>query len=76
MDYRIGLNLIEESLDNELESKLWDKWLTLYPNMTEEEFISFDEFKDMHKPKKKINKKKIDKNVNKINEAYKKAVRK
>lgn len=55
MDYRIGLNQIIHEMEKEVERMFWEKWLTLYPNMNQENFISFDEFKTMHKPQEKLN---------------------
>jgi len=78
MDYKIGFKLIDHALEESVENKLWDKWLTLYPNMTSDNFMSFDDFKEEHKPKQKLNKddkKRIDDKVNKVKEAYRKAVK-
>ncbi len=31
--------------EKDLEDKLWQQWLTKYPYMTKDDFISFEEFK-------------------------------
>ena len=69
MDYRIGLRQVFYILEKDIEEKLWNKWLAIYPNMKQDTFISFTEFKEMHKPQKKVaqsDKKRIDKMVDGI----------
>jgi uncharacterized protein YktB (UPF0637 family) len=63
--------MFNKYLEEKQEGMLWDKWLTIYPNMTSDNFVSFEEFKEKHKPKKKLNKKKIDEEVERIRQASK-----
>lgn len=69
MDYRIGLRQIAHEIEKEIEQKYWEKWLALYPDMRKDTFISFAEFKEMHKPQKELDrndKVRIDKMVEDI----------
>lgn len=69
MDYRVGIRQVYHELEKEIDNKFWEKWLTLYPNMNKDNFISFTEFKELHKPQKKLietDKERIDNMVDKI----------
>ena len=69
LDYRVGLKQVTHEIDKEIERMFWDKWLTLYPNMNQDNFISFSEFKEMHKPQERLNesdKERIDRLVDNI----------
>ena len=39
------MKLLIEALRKERENDAWDMWLTLYPKMTKEDFMSFEDFK-------------------------------
>lgn len=47
MSFSFGYELILKCYEQSAENSLWQMWLTIYPNMTEENFISFAEYKDM-----------------------------
>lgn len=44
-DFESGFRLIEVAHEKDIEEKLWQQWLALYPNMTADNFISFEDFK-------------------------------
>ena len=51
MPFWDGLKIIEEGRKKVSEERLWEQYLTIYPHMTEENFVSFNEFKsDAFKP--------------------------
>jgi hypothetical protein len=67
----MGLRMVVNKINEINENKIWDKWIAIYPNMTQDNFISFDEFKEQHKPKKPLtesDKARIDKMVDSIND--------
>lgn len=39
------MKLLIEALKKERENDAWDMWLTLYPRMNKENFMSFEDFK-------------------------------
>jgi hypothetical protein len=39
------VKLLIEALKKERENDAWDMWLTLYPRMNKENFMSFEDFK-------------------------------
>lgn len=41
-----GIELINEALEQRQEQKDWEVWLSIYPNMTKENFIPFEKFKN------------------------------
>ncbi|GEM_PF-1355728 len=45
MEWQEGYELIEKSLEVELDNKIWDRWLVDYSKMTEDNFISFENYK-------------------------------
>ena len=45
------ISLIAKSFEKKEERKSWEMWLTLYPNMTKENFMPFSEFFNMQKQK-------------------------
>lgn len=55
MDYRVGLRQVNHELKKEIEQSYWDLWKELYPNMNQDNFISFEDFKEMHKPQERLN---------------------
>ena len=46
MQIKQGIDLIYKAYEQERDLKLWQMWLTLFPNMTEKDFISFSEYKN------------------------------
>lgn len=58
LDFEEGNKLIEKAKEKEIDKKLWDRWLIDYRHMrTNEQFISFEDYKERLMPKKKeINK--------------------
>lgn len=46
LDIETGAELIQEAYKKQLDKKLWDMWLTKYPWMDEENYMSFEDFKD------------------------------
>jgi len=48
MDWREGHDLILCAMKKERERKYWELWLVMYPHMTKDNFISFEEFKKNH----------------------------
>lgn len=44
MDFEDGFELILKAFEKREEEKAWQMWLTLYPNMTKEKFMSFSEY--------------------------------
>lgn len=59
MEFKEGYKFIKKVYDKELEEKAWQMWLVQYPNMTKNNFLTFNEFKE------KIIPPKIDKSINK-----------
>lgn len=58
LDIYYGLELIKKAYEEKTNSMVWDMWISLYPNMDKDSFISFEAFKrqmigDSHKPKAK-----------------------
>lgn len=60
--------LLYDAYQKEIEDKLWQQWLAIYPNMGEENFISFQDYKEKClKPElKKIDVKEILKDAEEI----------
>lgn len=50
LDSELLIDLINKAMEKELEDKLWEKWLMIYPEMIKEgnTFVPFDEFKEKH----------------------------
>lgn len=49
------IDFIYNAYEQDLEQKLWEKWLVELPNMDKTTFIPFEEYKNKHfrqKPKK------------------------
>ena len=52
MPFMDGLKIIAAGRKKKSDNRLWEQYLTIYPHMTEENFVSFTEFKsDVYKPK-------------------------
>ena len=43
--FYIGFNHIQKAWEQERDKKIWEMWLVLFPTMTKESFVSFEEFK-------------------------------
>jgi hypothetical protein len=41
-----GLDFIKKAREKEIEERIWQAWVACYPNMNEDNFVSFEEFKD------------------------------
>ena len=39
-----GIELINKAREKEQEQKVWDMWISLYPNMDKKSFMPFSEF--------------------------------
>lgn len=54
--FEIGFNHIKKAWDQERDKKIWQMWLTLYPNMSQDNFISYEDFKDslLKEPERKV----------------------
>lgn len=46
MPYQDALRIIAKGREKDFEKRLWDQYVSIYPYMNEENFISFEEFKD------------------------------
>lgn len=46
LDFQSAIRLIKKAYEKDLEKRLWEMWLTLYPNMDKKNFIDFEEFKN------------------------------
>jgi hypothetical protein len=44
LDINHGISLINKAVEERDKEKVWQQWLVLYPNMSEENFISFDDY--------------------------------
>lgn len=40
-----GYEIILKAYDKEIEDRIWDRWLIYYKNMTEDNFINFEDYK-------------------------------
>ncbi len=47
--------LFNKAQEKELEQKAWELWVSLYPHMTEDNFISYEEILNMAKQQEAIN---------------------
>ena len=44
-EFEEGYDFIKVAYETDKEEKIWQLWASLYPNMTKENYISFEEFK-------------------------------
>ena len=58
----------------ETENRLWQQWLTLYPNMNKENFISFERFKFQVMPREEKKREEILKEMLPIIQACKEQI--
>lgn len=52
LPFRAGIKQINKAAEEEKDAYLWQAWLARYANMTEDNFISFEEFKGKQTKKK------------------------
>ena len=45
-EFEEGYDFIKVAYETDKEEKIWQLWASLYPNMTKENYISFEEFKN------------------------------
>ena len=41
-----GISIITKAKEKETDQIIWEMWLSLYPNMNKDNFISFNDFKN------------------------------
>jgi hypothetical protein len=46
LDITLGIRLIRKAYEKQTDSMLWDMWLVKYSWMDEDNFISFNDFKE------------------------------
>lgn len=46
MPFKRFIQLIDKVLKKESEERIWQMWLARYPNMTENTYISFEDFRN------------------------------
>ena len=46
MPWQNGIQIIRKASEKDVESRIWEMWLAQLPNMDEEHFISFSDYKD------------------------------
>lgn len=51
MDVEAGIEQINKVYEKETEQRSWEMYLTKFPNMTQSDYISFDDF---YKPKRTV----------------------
>lgn len=44
MSWRDGFNLYLKAIEKEQEEKVWEMWLSIYPKMDKNTFVSFKDF--------------------------------
>jgi len=49
------LKLIRKALEKREEERLWDMWVSVYPNMDKKNFITFSEFYEKQRTQKIVN---------------------
>ena len=50
-EFEEGYDFIKVAHEADREEKAWQLWVSIYPNMTKENYISFEEFKNSIIPK-------------------------
>jgi hypothetical protein len=41
-----GIEIINKATEKEVEQREWEMWISIYPSMNKENFISFDKFRN------------------------------
>ncbi|MEY2669790.1 MAG: hypothetical protein RLZZ577_106 [Bacteroidota bacterium] len=49
LDWQDGINQINKAVEKITEQKEWEMWLTLYPDMDKNNFMSFEKFRQKGK---------------------------
>ncbi|WP_264852384.1 hypothetical protein [Clostridium omnivorum] len=72
MEMNFSIELFMYALDKNLDNEVFEMWKLQFPNMTKENFISFDEYKEKLLGKKhtEISYEDIEKEMNRIIKAY------
>jgi hypothetical protein len=76
LEFKQGLALINKAHEKILDDKMWDKWVSIYPNMDDKTFVSFEDFKKQHfsnvnsKGNKKISKQEIIEKAERIKDKH------
>lgn len=63
LPWRAGLNLLSKAAENHRKETLFTVWANCYPNMSEENWISFETFVKQNEPQQKQSKEQIMSNV-------------
>jgi hypothetical protein len=71
LDWQDGISQINKAVEKISEEKEWQMWLTLYPNMDKNTFMSFEKFRQKGK-KQSVETKISDKEILKKAEEVKK----
>jgi len=45
-DPQTGIDLMVKAMEKQREQRTWQLWVSIYPNMGEDNFIKYEEFKD------------------------------
>ncbi|TYS91895.1 hypothetical protein [Rossellomorea aquimaris] len=54
LDIETGAEVLAKAKENIAESRVWEQWLSVYPNMEEETFIPYSKYlEELKKPPKK-----------------------
>ena len=54
MDADLGIQMIIKAYEETGKDRMWDLYTAIYPNMTEENYISFGEFLHRSKPQPEV----------------------
>jgi hypothetical protein len=49
MPFDFVIRAIKHAVERQNEQRSWEQWLTVYPHMTKENFVPFNEFYEMSK---------------------------
>lgn len=69
-EFEDGYDFIKVAYESDKEEKIWQLWTSLYPNMTKENYISFEEFKNSIIPSGQVEIENLDKEeiLDKVND--------
>ena len=45
LDPQTGMELIDKARESKAEERTWSLWVSIFPNMDEEHFINYEDFK-------------------------------
>jgi hypothetical protein len=54
LDYEYGMDLCTQAMEKEREQKAWEIWLSKYPSMDKDTFISFEDYYKGTKTEKQV----------------------